>query len=87
MVLYLFTLLTTSSDQDDFIQLPDIFAKYPTDSSLKRMAKAFNIKREYNTKSAALVSEIFNDIIGQQEYFMNKVFTTTVDYKGTKRTV
>jgi hypothetical protein len=51
------------------------------------MAKAFNIKREYNTKSAALVSEIFNDIIGQQEYFMNKVFTTTVDYKGTKRTV
>lgn len=83
----IYTAYTTSSDQDDFIQLPNLFAKYPTDSSLKQMAKSFNIKREYSTESAALVSDIFNDIIGQQDYFMKKVFTTTVDYRDTKKTV
>ncbi len=83
----IYTTYTTLSDQKDFIQLPALFAKYPTDSSLKKMAKSFNITREYSTESAALVSDIFHDIIGQQEYITNKVFTTTVDYKGTKKTV
>ena len=58
------------------------FAKSPSTKSLKQMAKAFGLTREYTTTSSALVTEIFTDLLQHQQVLMDKIFVSK--YKDTE---
>jgi hypothetical protein len=73
-----------TSDEDGKTQLT-VFAKFPTDSSLKNMALAYGITQDFNTVGAALSAEVFHELSGLQQEFNNKIYLTTVKYKGSDR--
>jgi len=67
---------------EDLQKVENLFAKSPSTKSLKQMAKAFGLTREYTTTSSALVTEIFTDLLQHQQVLMDKIFVSK--YKDTE---
>ena len=76
----------STSEKDNRTQLP-VFAKFPTDSALKDMAKAYGITKNFTTEAAQLTGEIFHELSTVQPKLHDKIYFTTVKYKSVEQTI
>jgi hypothetical protein len=76
----------STSEKDNRTQLP-VFAKFPTDSALKDMAKAYGITKKFTTEAAQLTGEIFHELSTVQPKLNDKIYFTTVKYKSVEQTI
>jgi hypothetical protein len=65
----------------------NLYAAFPSDMSLKKMAAAFGLTRTYTTTSTALISEIFSDLIQEKSNINRNIFYSNVKQGEEKKVI
>jgi hypothetical protein len=73
---------SVNSKTDDLFPIPRKSAKFPSDSTLFHLAKAFGIIDQFDSTGNKLAIDIFKTISSTQQQLVVKLFKTTVTYQN-----
>jgi hypothetical protein len=76
----IYHMYATKDDEKGLHVLPTLFAKFPSDSSMKKMAEAFGLTKTYTSSTSNLITEIFNDLKQHQNHIIDNIYCTMIEY-------